>query len=900
MKKKALAILLALSMVLTLLPTIGWATGETVIPADGAPTATGVNFFANGTPITIQAAAPAGGTSVTFAGFTAVPASGTAPDAYIVWMQASATNYIGVTNDVVVFGGAQATSGPVSVNSASITMTGGTVYRVQGGNLGLKGTATDGTLDVASPVLGNSNFTMTGGTVRDYVTAGQWNAAINGTYTIDISGGSFGSWCYIQGGIFGNGTEGRITTATPKTIESNAVVNNAVIRLKGINVDDNISVFGGGSGHTIVNSATVTIGDTSTTTKFDCLFVAGVNGWTKNCTLTVNNSTIEALAATNRGFLGTGTVALNNTTIKDLYTGGAAGCFQTDGRNASCVLDKITYNINAGSSVENAYLSPNLLRGTSDTYAGAINNLTIANSSANAELVLAVDEFTAKTSNPEIKIANYEISAAKTLTLGNNVSVAVADGASLANGGTFALSGKYTGKVNGSEATITVAPNGGTIANFDPAKALTDTTNTPTRASYSFNGWLQSGNTYTAQWKAGGVSASPSGGTFTSAVDVTLSTTTADGIIRYTLDGSDPTASSAAYFGAIPISTPGATTLKAAVFGSNALPGDVATFRYTITPKAATPVISPAGGSFNAPQQVSITCATQDAQIYYTTDGSAVSTGSLLYEGPFMVGEGTTVVQARAYKNNYANSGIASQTFAIAPLAGSVSASPGSGSYAYGPTVTLLTQLKNVQIRYTLDGSVPTLASPLYKAPITLSTTTTVLAKLYDASGVEVKNSLSSFHYIIGQKVKAPYATPSGGNYFAPTKITLGCTTPGATIHYTLDGSAPSANSPVYTSPFTLDSSATLRAIAVKDGYLDSNVSTYRYNVYGNFLLGDADLDGAITVADSMLTLRWVVYGGTPASGTQQFLSADVNKDGKLTTTDALWILQKALGNNPF
>lgn len=55
------------------------------------------------------------------------------------------------------------------------------------------------------------------------------------------------------------------------------------------------------------------------------------------------------------------------------------------------------------------------------------------------------------------------------------------------------------------------------------------------------------------------------------------------------------------------------------------------------------PVISPAGGKFYLPFNVSITCPTPNAQIYYTTNGSTPTTGSTRYTAPFSVSTNTTV-----------------------------------------------------------------------------------------------------------------------------------------------------------------------------------------------------------------------------------------------------------------
>ena len=65
----------------------------------------------------------------------------------------------------------------------------------------------------------------------------------------------------------------------------------------------------------------------------------------------------------------------------------------------------------------------------------------------------------------------------------------------------------------------------------------------------------------------------------------------------------------------------------------------------------------------------------------------------------------------------------------------------------------------------------------------------------------------------------------------------------GATIHYTLDGSTPTAESAVYSAPITLSDTTTVKAIAVKDG-VSSSVTSRTYTKGTNAGGGDGEGSG--------------------------------------------------------
>ena len=76
-------------------------------------------------------------------------------------------------------------------------------------------------------------------------------------------------------------------------------------------------------------------------------------------------------------------------------------------------------------------------------------------------------------------------------------------------------------------------------------------------------------------------------------------------------------------------------------------------------------------------------------------------------------------------------------------------------------------------------------------------------------------------------KVATPAITPVTGTYTSAQEVKITDGTAGAVIRYTTDGSTPTATTGiVYTAPFTLSSTATVKAAAFLSGMTDSDVAT--------------------------------------------------------------------------
>jgi hypothetical protein len=163
------------------------------------------------------------------------------------------------------------------------------------------------------------------------------------------------------------------------------------------------------------------------------------------------------------------------------------------------------------------------------------------------------------------------------------------------------------------------------------------------------------------------------GATFAGSQAVTLACATAGAAIRYTLDGSDPTAASALY--TAPVQLTQTTTVKARGFAAGMADSAVASATYTRLETVATPTFAPLDGTtFTGSQAVTLACATPGAAIRYTLDGSEPTAASALYTAPVQLTQ-TTTVKARAFVAGMADSAAASATYTrVVTLAAAVDA----------------------------------------------------------------------------------------------------------------------------------------------------------------------------------------------------------------------------------
>lgn len=198
-------------------------------------------------------------------------------------------------------------------------------------------------------------------------------------------------------------------------------------------------------------------------------------------------------------------------------------------------------------------------------------------------------------------------------------------------------------------------------------------------------------------------------------------------------------------------------------------------------------------------------------------------------------------------------------------------ATPAGGNYTAVQTVSLATATPNAEIYYTLNGTNPTVNSTKYSSVITISAATTLKA-IAVKSGMNDSEILTESYTINlpvqPAQVVRPVATPAGGNYTSAQSVTLATTTPDAAIFYTINGSNPTTGSSFYSSAISINSTTTLKAVAVKTGMADSEILTETYTIGSTTIIPNTPTDVSATAENNSIIITWTMAssGGIPTS----------------------------------
>ncbi len=239
----------------------------------------------------------------------------------------------------------------------------------------------------------------------------------------------------------------------------------------------------------------------------------------------------------------------------------------------------------------------------------------------------------------------------------------------------------------------------------------------------------------------------------------------------------------------------------------------------------------------------------EPADVYFYLDGPQFeeSFGPLAIDsthfGGIYVDSSTAVIDSPAigglaageyiltYKSMYDQTREGHITFIVAgKMPAILFADPPGGTKFINDTTVTLTTNEDAVIYYTIDGSEPDTSdtSQLYGGPITLDKTTQLNAIAVGRNYLPTSRSFTYTRDAV--KIVLTANPPDSTHFFEDTTITLSAE-PQATIYYTTDGSDPDTANPdhVYTEPFTINATCTVKAVALGGEYLVQAAGEWTY-----------------------------------------------------------------------
>ena len=403
---------------------------------------------------------------------------------------------------------------------------------------------------------------------------------------------------------------------------------------------------------------------------------------------------------------------------------------------------------------------------------------------------------------------------------------------------------------------------------------------------------------------------------------VTISDITPGATIYYTTNGTPPTTSSSIYTGPIVVNT--STTIEAIAVASGLATSALATATYVI---GNTPV-NYSGGFTTSGLTLNGTAAVSGTRLRLT-DGGFYEAGSAYFNTPVNVQSFTAT-----FSFQMTNALADGMTFLIQGN-GTTALGPSGGGLGYGPdTPTGTLGIPNsVAVKFDIydnenegsdstgmytNGASPTVPAvdmtssgvdpsngDVYNVQITYDGTTlamsitdaTTKAKFGTNWAVNIPALVGGSTAYVGftgatgglaatqdviawtfttpaPPVATPTFSPAPGTYGSALSATISDSTPGTTIYYTTNGTAPTTSSTVYTNPITVSTNTTIQAMAAESGNSNSLIASGTYTIQPS-TLSALNLNPTTVTGASTSTGTVTLSAAAPARGTTVTLSSN-------------------------
>jgi len=300
---------------------------------------------------------------------------------------------------------------------------------------------------------------------------------------------------------------------------------------------------------------------------------------------------------------------------------------------------------------------------------------------------------------------------------------------------------------------------------------------------------------------------SPAAGTYTSAQSVTISTTTSGASIRYSTDGSTPTATTGTVYSG-PVTVSATTTIKAVGYATGVATSPVATANYTFNVPGT--VVASVGGVW---VNSSMTSQTGTFTATFDATPSADPTNALvgLSNGSQTAFSGfACAVRFSTAGNIDARNGGAYAAASTIPYAPNT-------TYAFRVVANIPAHTYSIYVTPSGGSELTVGTNYAFRTEQAAVTTLNNWGAVVDVAANGGAGTLTVANFAIGGAVPStPVFNPAAGTYTSAQSVTI--TSAGSTsIRYTTDGSTPSATAgTVYSSPVAISAaSTTLKAVGI-------------------------------------------------------------------------------------
>lgn len=372
----------------------------------------------------------------------------------------------------------------------------------------------------------------------------------------------------------------------------------------------------------------------------------------------------------------------------------------------------------------------------------------------------------------------------------------------------------------------------------------------------------------------------PSSGTVTENTEVVLRCANEDAIIYYEIayggaEPAVPTTSSAIFSEKAPIIITRDTKIKAFAF-YNRQSSEIVTLSYKLAQKLETPTSSVNSGAI-VPSGTTVKLSSNGGKVHYTTDGSdpSDSTNTAVNIGSEVVITGKAgdkvVIKTCTKESGTTTSEMTTFTYQISQYPGGVTTDTATGSTLSGGTsVHLMTDVTGGTIYYTTGSGSPITAGTAGNSVVVTGEAgadITVKAVAV-APGTTMTGSYASFTYKLMEQLAAPNASIKDGTRLTEsTGIVLKANK--GKIYFTIDGTEPTKASNEYTAPIVVSKATTIKAIAIMEGCVNSEISTFNYTFAEKVRSISASVPSGTVQAGEIVNLS------CPTQGTKIYYTTD-------------------------